>query len=190
MPIPKLKEKYTYQDYCTWPDEERWEIIDGIAYDMSPAPTPKHQNVAGSFYFSLRSALQGKKCTPFISPIDVVLSEYDVVQPDVIVVCDPSKITEKNIQGAPDFILEVLSPSTSKKDRWTKKELFEKHGVREYILVEPVAQYVERFTLEKNNKFHSGDVFDAVQTMPLTSLEGIEIPLWEVFGIEKPPENE
>ena len=187
MAIPKANETYTYQDYCTWPDEERWEIIDGVAYNMSPAPTFKHQTIVGNFYLLLANALKGKKCLPIISPIDVVLSDYDVVQPDIIVVCDPMIITDKNIQGAPDLVLEVLSPSTSKKDRWIKKGLFEKHGVREYIIIEPESQYAERFVLE-DNKFHSGDVFDVVQSIPLKSLENVEIPMWEVFEVGKPSE--
>lgn len=187
MPVPK--EKYTYADYCSWPDEERWEIIDGVAYDMSPAPTTSHQRIAGTFFVILGNALEEKQYIPFISPIDVVFSEWDVVQPDVIVVCDPVKITEKNIQGAPDLVVEVLSPSTSKKDRWIKKQLFERNGVREYILIEPTALYAERYALGENNQFNSGDAFDAHQTISLKSLEGVEIPLWRVFGIE-PPQQE
>ncbi|HQH72395.1 MAG TPA: Uma2 family endonuclease, partial [bacterium] len=144
MPMPKTMEKYTYQDYCAWPDDERWELIGGIAYDMTPAPSFDHQNVAGTFYRLLGNALQGKTCVPGIAPVDVVLSEEDVVQPDVFVVCDPQKITGKNIQGAPDLVIEVLSPATAKKDRWEKKWLYEKSGVREYILIEVAAQFVER----------------------------------------------
>lgn len=186
MAIPQRKEKYTYADYCTWSDGERWEIIDGVAYDMSPAPTTYHQRIAGNFYRMLGNILEGKKCLPFISPIDVVLSDWDVVQPDVIVVCDPNKITEKNIQGAPDLILEVLSPSTSKKDRWMKKQLYERHGVREFIMIEPDAKYAERFTLNDQFQFDSGEVFDANHILPLISLESVEMPLWRVFEVDPP----
>ena len=106
--------RYTVADYMNWPDEERWELIDGVAYDMSPAPTIKHQNIAGGIYSMLREKLKGKTCQPFIAPVVVVLSVVDVVQPDVIVVCDPNKITERNIQGPPDWVAEVLSPSTAR----------------------------------------------------------------------------
>jgi len=185
MPMPKTMEKYTYQDYCAWPDDERWELIGGIAYDMTPAPSFDHQNVAGTFYRLLGNALQGKTCVPGIAPVDVVLSEEDVVQPDVFVVCDPQKITGKNIQGAPDLVIEVLSPATAKKDRWEKKWLYEKSGVREYILIEVAAQFVERYVLGDDRQFSPGEMFEAHQVIPLRSLEGIEIPLWEVYGIDK-----
>ncbi|NPU98013.1 MAG: Uma2 family endonuclease [Candidatus Omnitrophica bacterium] len=185
MPIPKPNERYTYQDYCTWPDEERWELIGGIAYDMTPAPTFLHQTVAGNIFRLLGNALQGKSCVPGIAPVDVVLSEEDVVQPDVFVVCDPQKITGQNIQGAPDLVIEVLGPATAKKDHWEKKLLYEKHGVREYLLVEPEALYVMRYILGEDRQFGHYEVFGAREPLPLRSLEGIEIPLWEVFGIDK-----
>jgi len=185
MPLPKEKERFTYRDYLTWPDEERWELIDGIAYDMSPAPNIKHQNIALNFSRILANALQGNPCVPFIAPTDVYLSEHDVVQPDIFVVCDKTKITEKNIQGAPDLVIEILSPHTSKKDRWDKKRLYEKYGVREYILIEPEARYVERYLLGTDGRFDTGEILDAQEILRLKSLPGVEIPLWEVFGVEK-----
>ncbi|MBN2326514.1 MAG: Uma2 family endonuclease, partial [Candidatus Omnitrophica bacterium] len=100
MPLPKSREKYTVHDYMTWPDEERWEIIDGVAYDMSPAPNILHQTISVNLILIIGNALHGKTCRGFTARTDVVLSEHDVVQPDVFVVCDPNKITEKNIQGA------------------------------------------------------------------------------------------
>ena len=99
-------------DYLTWPDDERWEIVDGVAYNMTPAPSVRHQTVAGK----LNRKLANKPCKPFIAPVDVIFSEYDIIQPDVFVVCDKSKITEDNIQGAPDLVIEVLSPTTATKD--------------------------------------------------------------------------
>jgi len=116
MPVARKRtKKYSYSDYLSWPDEERWEIIDGGVYNMTPAPTIKHQNIAGILYATLNQNLKGRSCRPFIAPADVVLSEHDVVQPDVLVVCDEKKITEANIQGAPDLVVEVLSPSTALK---------------------------------------------------------------------------
>lgn len=97
----KISKKNTYTDYLTWPDEERWELIDGIAYNMTPAPSFRHQAVAGAFFVSLTNKLVGKACMAVIAPTDVILSEQDVVQPDVFVVCDKKKITESNVQGAP-----------------------------------------------------------------------------------------
>ncbi len=178
--------KFTYDDYVTWPDEERWEIIDGIAYDMSPSPMVKHQRMSANLFRLIDGALQGTECLPLYAPIDVVLSENNIVQPDIIVVCDPQKITEKNIQGAPDMIVEILSPSTSQKDRWIKRKLYEKFHVLEYIIVDPDAQYVERYLLEDNSLFNRGEMFEAQQILQLKSVNNLEIPLWEVFEISPP----
>ncbi len=181
MPLSVQKGKYTYQDYVTWPDEERWELIDGVAFNMTPAPSFKHQNIVGNFFNVLKNALRDKTCVPGIAPVDVVLSEYDVVQPDVFVVCDPKKITDKNIQGAPDLIIEILSPFTSKKDRWNKKNLYERYGVLEYILIDPDGEYVERYLLKDDNTYDKGAVFERTDTIILESITGIEISLSEVF---------
>ena len=103
MPLPEETGiKFTYSHYLTWPGDERWELIDGEAYNMTPAPTFTHQKVVGNLYFTIKNKLAERRCTPGIAPTDVIFSEYDVVQPDVFVVCDEKKITEANIQGAPD----------------------------------------------------------------------------------------
>ena len=112
----KLRQSFTVADYRAWPEGERWELIEGVPYDMSPAPSIKHQNVVMNIAAWLSIALKGKICKPFVAPVDVILSEQDVVQPDVLVVCNPEKIGEKAIHGAPDLIFEVLSPGTALKD--------------------------------------------------------------------------
>ena len=188
MPLPKENVRYTYHDYCQWLDDERWELNDGHAYNMTLAPTFRHLTIAGNFFRIIGNALKGKSCVPGIAPTDIVLSEWDVVQPDVFVVCDPKKITEKNIQGAPDVVFEVLSPSTAKKDRWDKRNLYEKYGVREYLLADPDGQYVERFLLGEDKLFGRGEVFDAEETITLDALPDVKIPLRDVFGIEEPKE--
>ncbi len=185
MPIPKEKnEKFTYRDYCQWPDEERWEIIDGIAYDMSPAPSFRHQSILANLSMIVGTILKGKPCQYGFAPTDIVLSETDVVQPDLFIVCDRSKITEKNIQGAPDVVFEIISPHTSKKDRWDKRALYEKFGVREYVIVHPEAKYAERFLLGEDGAFDRGEALDAKDTLTLKAVAGLEIPLFEVFEID------
>lgn len=184
MPLPKENERFTYQDYVTWPGDERWELIDGVPYNMTPSPKTRHQDVQLNFSFIVIAALKGKPCKPYIPPMDVVLSEHDVVQPDFFVVCDKSKITEANIQGAPDLIVEVLSPSTSKKDQREKKRLYARYGVKEYILIDPEAQYVNRFWLCENGKYDEGEILDAEQKLILKSLPEIEVDLAEVFEVE------
>jgi len=185
--IPKPHDqRYTVADYLTWSDEERWELIDGVAYDMSPAPTIKHQNVAGEFYVQLSQKLRGKSCQPIIAPVDVVLSERDVVQPDVIVVCDPGKITEKNIRGAPDLVVEVLSPYTATKDLREKKALYERAGVNEYLLIDSLEEYAQAFRLGDDGYFGAGAIYGPNEVLPLQSLENLEVALWEVFGLPQP----
>ncbi len=179
MPLAlKNYSRYTYNDYLSWADEERWEIIDGKAYNMSPAPKPKHQNVAGNFHIALKPALKGQ-CYTGIAPTDIVFDEHNVVQPDVFVVCDKSKITENNIQGAPDLIVEVISPSTELKDKKEKKALYERFGVKEYLLVHPEAEYVEKYILE-NGKYGIPELLNWDEPLRLYTF-GIEINLSEIF---------
>jgi len=190
MPLALRTEKeYTYQDYLTWPAEERWEIIEGRAYNMSPAPGTKHQITTGNFYRILSAKLPpAVKCRVFIAPTDVVLSEYDVVQPDVFIICDERKITEQNIQGAPDLVVETLSQNTALKDKREKRALYERHGVKEYIIIDPIEQYVERFYLNENGIYGHPDIFGPKEVMKLKTFDDIEIPLWEVFETEPPLE--
>ena len=179
----KIDRKFTLEDYLGWSADERWELIDGNAFSMTPAPTFRHQQIVGSFYRILGNQLAGKSCVVVISPIDVVLSSYDVVQPDVVVVCDRKKITEANIQGAPDIIVEVLSPSTALRDKREKKALYEKYGVREYIIVDPLDSYLERYVLKES--YGIPEVFGPADVIVLQSLEDVEIRLSEVFGQEE-----
>jgi Uma2 family endonuclease len=149
MGLPNLNHAYyTYGDYLKWPEDVRYELIDGEAYLMSPAPTVSHQDIAGEVYAQLLNALRGKPCRVLIAPVDVRLpkvgeaDEADeqidtVVQPDVLIVCDQSKVSERGLRGAPDWVLEVLSPATAGRDQVQKLELYERHGVREYWLIHP-----------------------------------------------------
>jgi Uma2 family endonuclease len=185
-PIKKYQAGYTVADYMSWPDDERLELIAGQIFDMSPAPTIKHQSITGRFYSRLEQKLKGKSCVPFIAPVDVVLSANDVVQPDVLVVCDRDKITEKNIQGAPDLIVEVLSPRTALKDMREKKSLYERSGVREYVVIAPLEEYVQRFWLQNDGHYGASDIFGLPEVLALRSLPEVELLLWEIFDMEPP----
>lgn len=125
--------------------------------------------------------MKGKKCKTYVSPFDMVFDDDNVTQPDVLVVCDPKKITQKNIQGAPDVIFEVLSPSTERKDRFTKKHLYEKFGVKEYILIDVDAKYAEHYILQPENTFNQGDSFGIGDIITIQSLDDLKIPMKEVF---------
>lgn len=181
----KRAERFTWSDYRTWPDEERWEIIDGVAYAMSPAPSTKHQAVVGNLFAKLFQYLAGRPCRPFIAPTDVRLSETDVVQPDILVVCDPAKITPSHIDGAPDLVIEVLSPHTSAKDMREKKALYERSGVKEYVLVDSLEQYALRFLLGTDG-YDKGSVFGSGEKLIFATLEAAEVALWEVFDLPEP----
>jgi len=176
--------KYTWQDYLTWPDDERWEVIDGHAYAMTPSPTPRHQDIVGNFYVALKERLKGKTCQVFIAPLDVRFDEYNFVQPDVLVVCDPAKIKDR-VYGAPDLVIEVLSPSTGLKDKREKKALYERFGVREYILVHPEELLIERYWLD-GGKFLGPDLLGAGERLLVRVLEDLEIALWDVFEVAPP----
>lgn len=184
--VTKSDHRYTVAEYLTWTEEERWELINGVAYNMSPAPAIKHQIIAGEIFVRLKEKLRGKPCQAFIAPVDVVLSDRDVVQPDIIVICDPIKITEKNIQGAPDLVVEVLSPGTATKDLREKKALYERTGVREYVLVDPLEDYVQAFRLNTNGQYGSASIYGPRETLAFDSLAGLTIDLWALFGYPAP----
>jgi len=188
MPVALRKgTKYTYHDYLTWPDEERWEVIECVAYDMGPAPSVKHQEIVSNFHVAIKTH-PDNKCFTGIAPTDVVLDEHNVVQPDVFVVCDRSKIGERAITGPPDLVIEVVSPATEVKDRREKKAVYEKFGVGEYILVFPEREYVERYLLEEG-KYGSPEIVNWDETTKVATL-GMEVRLWEIFEKEKPREEE
>ncbi|MDO8445324.1 MAG: Uma2 family endonuclease [Deltaproteobacteria bacterium] len=179
----KKDKRYTYQDYVSWDDGERWEIIDGEVYCMTPAPKIRHQNIVLQLAGKLGDRVKEKGCRFFIAPTDVVFDEYNVVQPDVFVVCDKNKITEDNIKGAPDLIVEVISASTELKDKREKKNLYERFGVKEYLIVYPEREYLERYSLE-NNRYGAPELFNWDEVLKVRSFE-IEINLWEIFEKER-----
>jgi Uma2 family endonuclease len=168
MALPKASDRrFTYADYRQWPDDERWELIDGEAYAMAPAPTISHQTLVLNIAKQIDDALDGSPCRALIAPVDVLLPALDetednvatVVQPDILVVCDPAKVTERNVRGAPDWIIEVLSPATARHDHLTKRTLYERAGVREYWLVHPVDRVVTVYTL-KDGQYGGPEIAD------------------------------
>lgn len=179
--------RYTWEDYRRWSGDERWEIVDGRAYAMTPAPSTRHQGIVGHLFSRFHRQLSGKGCTPFTAPTDVRLSETDVVQPDILVVCDPARILPTHVEGAPDVVVEVLSPATATRDLRLKKALYERCGVREYIVVDPLENYAIRFLLGADG-YDKGSVFGADERLVVAVLEEMEIPLWEVFEVPGPEE--
>ncbi len=150
----KRQGEYTLEDYYAIPDDIRVELIDGVIYDMS-APTFTHQDLALELAVFLRNYIKGKKgkCKAYVSPIDVQLDCNDktMVQPDVMVVCDRDKIINRCLYGAPDFVIEILSPSTSKKDSTIKLKKYKAAGVREYWMVDPDKKKVVVYDWNKSD---------------------------------------
>lgn len=196
LPLIKNDQVYTYGDYAGWPDEERWELIDGIAYNMCAAPSLKHQRVSRKLSSKIDSYLTGRFCEMFSAPFDVTFPQFPeqdpdevltVVQPDISVICDSSKLTEKGCTGAPDLIIEILSPHTSKKDLNEKFRLYEREGVSEYWIVDPISCYVQVFSLMEEGKYDEGtltppaDWREKNSTIQSNVLKGFSIKPEEIF---------
>ncbi len=155
-----MNKLYTYADYYQWKFEERVELIKGVIFKMSPAPSRAHQEISGNLHISIGVFLKNKPCKVYAAPFDVRLprkSKDDkdiitVVQPDICVVCDTNKLDEKGCLGAPDLIVEVLSPGNNKKEIRNKFDVYEEAGVKEYWIVDPVYQTVQINKLE-NGKY-------------------------------------
>lgn len=144
--IPQ-KRPLNFEDYRSWPDESRWELIDGHPYAMS-SPSSLHQELSTSLVLELTPFFRDRGCRLFHAPMDVKLSDHDVVQPDLLVVCDPKQIRSTHIEGAPALVVEILSPSTLRHDRVRKLNLYARAGVAEYWLLTPHPFIVEVMRLD------------------------------------------
>lgn len=192
MSSPALKTKggFTYGDYVRWPQDERWEIIDGEAFDMSPAPGMRHQSEVGELHRQLANHLLGQPCKVFVAPFDVRLPVGDepdehvptVVQPDVIVVCDSKKLDEKGCRGAPDLVIEVLSPRTTFKDTNRKFRLYERNGVKEYWIVYPEERTLSVYHLNDEKRYGPPDLFSTDDRVTPGVLPGLSIEMSLVFA--------
>jgi len=196
----KLDERYTYRDYAAWPDDERWELIDGIAYAMG-APSVEHQRLLRKLSVAFDFFFRDKPCEPLFAPVDVLLSDDEklddeevdtVVQPDLLVFCDKAKDREKFIRNAPDLTLEILSPSSLKKDFRLKFERYRRAGVREYWIVDPAHRMVIVHALRADGSYDDGECFGYEPTWSRTAASkifpGLEIPLENLF-VPPPPLN-
>jgi len=154
--------RYSYADYLTWMDDKRRELFNGVVRLMSPAPTLSHQQVSVILLTRFFNFLETGKCKVFSAPFDVRLPKngekedakiYNVVQPDIVVVCDPKKLDEKGCIGAPDLIVEILSKSTGKRDLKDKFLLYEQSGVEEYWIADPIHHSIQVFLLNPKSKY-------------------------------------
>ena len=184
---------YSYADYLTWRLEESVELIKGKIMAMSPAPSRKHQTVITNLGGELYQYFHKKPCSLFYAPFDVKLYDrrksllqdrevFSVVQPDLCVICDKEKLTEQGCDGAPDWIIEVLSPGNSRKEVRLKYDLYEESGVTEYWLVFPYEQIVQQFVLDDNGKYQLRALYPGNETASPHLFPELQIDLNDVFA--------
>ncbi|WP_248927752.1 Uma2 family endonuclease [Paenibacillus hamazuiensis] len=191
MGMPSDKPYYTYGDYLQWPEGIRVELIDGKVYNMSPGPNRIHQEIFGTLFNAFFNYLKDKPCKVYAAPFDVRLpkssetSDEDiktVVQPDITVICDHSKLDDKGCKGAPDLIVEIVSPTSLKTDVKTKLTLYEKHGVREYWIVYPSDKSVVVYRLQPDGNYVLADAYARDEQMPVGIFDDFTIDLKEIFA--------
>ena len=189
MAFPAKKERYTFADVLTWGEDERIEIINGEAFLMA-TPSARHQEVCFEIGRQLGNFLEGKSCRVYPAPFGVRLFEQDgdrpedvdtLVEPDISVVCDRSKIDKQGCKGAPDLIVEVLSPSTQRHDRLVKLNLYQRAGVREYWIADPENETVQVMLLD-GGALHLHEVYGRRDIARVNVLEGCFIDLEKVFA--------
>lgn len=191
MALPLNKDqRVTYADYLTWPDQERWEIIDGVPYAMTPSPSREHQKVLKRLVYRIEDYLKDKPCELYFAPFDVripVADEDDqemetVVQPDIIVVCDQTKLDEKGCKGAPNLVIEIISPGSAALDMKIKFNLYEKAGVKEYWIIDPLNRTVLVYHSGPDQKYGKPEVYVNEDIIKTALFSGFEIKLSEVFS--------
>ena len=193
-PIKTLNEvdfsaTYSYADYMRFEFEERLELIKGYIFKMSPAPSRIHQKISGRIYVPIYNALNGHKCEVYAAPFDVRLAKktqddkevFTVVQPDIVVVCDPTKLDKRGCIGAPDIVVEILSPGNNKKELINKYEVYEEAGVKEYWIVSPSEKTFFRYILDDNGKFQPTKLLTEGEEVTTTIIPGFKLVLEEVF---------
>lgn len=188
MPLPE-KDHYTYEDLMNWEGPERYELIDGEVYLLA-SPSPVHQIVLGEIYRQIATYLLGKKCRAFMAPFDVNLFSSKkkwnyqadtIIQPDLSIICDRDKIDPNHgCKGAPDMVLEVVSPSSQRYDRLVKLNLYQRAGIKEYWLVDPANRIVTVYAYE-NGSYKLIEVAGEGDSLKVKVLDNCYVDLSRVF---------
>ncbi|MCX6278450.1 MAG: Uma2 family endonuclease [Bacteroidetes bacterium] len=187
-----LNKRYTYADYLTWMDDVRRELFDGFIKLMTPAPSSRHQELSTNLVSICWNFLRNKQCKIYHAPSDVRFPKnrksqddklvYTVLQPDLYIVCDLSKIDDRGCLGAPDMIIEIISPKNSQRDTRDKFEIYQEYGVREYWIVSPNDETVTVFVLCENGKFQFIGIYAGDDKIPVNIFNGeLKVDLMEVF---------
>ena len=189
MVLPAKKERYTFADCLTWSENERIEIINGEAFMMAP-PSRVHQEISMAIAAQLYNFLEGKRCKVYPAPFGVRLFEVEgdtpddvdtMVEPDISVVCDMSKLDDHGCKGAPDLVIEIMSPSSRRHDRLVKLNLYQRAGVREYWIVSPEEKAVQVFTLNEGLLLPHEE-YGQTDVVKVNVLNGCFIELSKVFS--------
>lgn len=193
MALPAEKERYTFADFLSWDEAERIELMDGGAVLMA-APTSLHQQISMEVSRQLANFLEGKTCRVYPAPFAVRLFERDsdapddvdtVVEPDISVICDRGKIDRYGCKGAPDMVIEILSPSTQRQDRLVKLNLYQRAGVREYWIVSPDDQTVQVMLQDSSGVLQLQEVYTREDVAKVQVLDGCFLELGKVFPAQE-----
>ncbi len=196
MAKPRTKPgEFSYRDYLAWPENERWQLLDGVAYAMAP-PSIAHQTVVFELAGQLHARLKHSPCRAFTGPVGVRLSRANesddvidtVFEPDLVVVCDAAKLDARGIRGAPDLIIEVLSPSTSSFDLVDKRQRYDIAGVRELWLIDPIGGVLTLYRQE-GSRFAAAEIRRAEGDIALTALPDISLNLDFMAALRAQPES-
>ncbi|MFW5806241.1 MAG: Uma2 family endonuclease [Spirochaetota bacterium] len=177
MQVPRKERRYSWSDYLAWPEGERYELIDGVAYAMSPAPRRRRQEMSGEIFRQAANALSGRPCR-------VYDEAPTVVQPDITVTCDRSKLTEQGMTGPPDLVVEIVSPDSGLIDRRRKFDLYERFGVKEYWMVDQDERVVEVYRLDTDRSYRRSGIFGPEDTVTAVAVPELVVSLAEVFAEE------
>lgn len=189
MALPAEKARYTFADVLTWEEQERIEIINGEAFMMAP-PSRAHQEILTELTRQLANFLEGKRCKVYPAPFGVRLFEKDgeapedvdtMVEPDLSVICDGDKLDNRGCKGAPDLVIEILSPSTQRHDRLVKLGLYQRASVREYWIVNPEDKTIQVMLQDTGNILQLHEVYSRGDVARVNVLEGCFIDLGKVF---------
>ena len=188
-----LSKKYTYADYLTWQFQERVELLRGRIFKMSPSPNTKHQRISREIFLEIGFFLRKKSCEVFSAPFDVRLplppkkikkgKTDTVVQPDITIVCDKSKLDKQGCNGAPDLVVEILSPGNTKKEMKNKLEVYQYAEIPEYWVVHPTEEYVIVYTLNDKKKYIGSTPYTDEDIVKSKVLKGFELNLSDVFEL-------
>ena len=187
----RTNERYTVEQYLAWPEDgARYELLEGIPYELN-APTVEHQELVGGLHYALQhyqrersknGSGDGVACLILFAPVDVILSDITVVQPDLIVVCNRAMVVDGRVRGAPDLVVEVLSPSTASRDMKQKHRLYLMAGVPQYLLIYPYYRCAELYSLGADGRYAAPEVLDVGDTLSVQVAPDFILTLADIFG--------